>query len=157
TLVPQGFGVWLMWMAWLVTGLLVMQVDAPGTVSESSLTRYFPFGYRFAWYLVATIVALYIINARPRIPTERISRILAWFFVILVVGGLLGTFLPNLSFPSVLQLALPRALAEQSFVRDLLQVQVAQVQSFLGDSRARPSAPFPYTNEWGLVTACTLP
>ncbi len=157
TLMPRGFGVWLMWLAWLLTGLFVMQVHAPGTLPDSSLTAYLPFAYRFAWYVAATVVALYIINARPRISPEWISRVLAWFFVILVAGGLLGLAVPSLEFPSLLQAALPRGLAKQSIVQDLLHVQVAQVQTFLGDPQARPSAPFAFTNEWGLVIACTLP
>ncbi|WP_157074623.1 hypothetical protein [Janibacter corallicola] len=157
TLMPRGFGVWLMWLAWLLTGLFVMQVHAPGTLPDSSLTAYLPFAYRFAWYVAATVVALYVVNARPRISPEWISRVLAWFFVILVAGGLLGLAAPNLDFPSLLQAALPRGLAKQALVQDLLHVQVAQVQAFLGDPQARPSAPFPFTNEWGLVIACTLP
>src|SRR5699024_3004651 len=80
-----------------------------------------------------------------------------WFFVILVAGGLLGLAAPNLDFPSLLQAALPRGLAKQALVQDLLHVQVAQVQAFLADPQARPSAPFPFTTEWGLVIACTLP
>lgn len=157
TSMPRGFGMWFMWLVWLLTGLFVMQVHAPGTVADSSWTAYLPFAYRFAWYVAATVAALYIINSRPQISAERIARILAWLFVILIAGGLLGHVAPNINFPSAFQSVLPRSLAQQSFVRDLLQVQVAQVQTFLGAPQARPSAPFPYTNEWGLVTACTLP
>src|SRR5699024_12394406 len=45
----------------------------------------------------------------------------------------------------------------QSLFQALHHLQFAQVQTYLGDPQARPSAPFPYTNEWGLVIACTLP
>src|SRR5699024_11677095 len=45
----------------------------------------------------------------------------------------------------------------QSLFQALHHLQFAQVQTYLGDPQARPSAPFPFTNEWGLVIACTLP
>ena len=154
---PRGFGIWLLWLGWLLTGLMVMQVDAPGAVPGSSAARYLTFGYRFGWYVVATIVALYILNTPRRLSTEKVARSLAWLFVMLVAGGLLGLLLPTLHFPSVLQMALPGGVGRHPFVHDLVHVQVAQVQTVLGDPQPRPSAPFAYTNEWGLVTACTLP
>lgn len=154
---PRGFGIWLLWLGWLLSGLLVMQVDAPGAVPGSGAARYLTFGYRFGWYVIATIVALYVLNARHRLSIEKVARGVAWLFVMLVAGGLLGVLLPTLSFPSVLQLVLPGGLGRHPFVHDLIHVQVAQVQTLLGDPQARPSAPFAYTNEWGLVTACTMP
>lgn len=155
--VPRGFGLWLLWILWLLTGLMVMQVDAPGAVPGGGTTRYLTFGYRFGWYVIASVVALYVLNVLREVNAERIARILAWFFVMLIAGGLLGLLLPSLSFPSLLQMILPNGIARQPFVHDLIHVQVAQIQTFLGTPQPRPSAPFAYTNEWGLATACTLP
>lgn len=154
---PRGFWIWLLWLGWVLTGLLVLQVDAPGTVPGASYSRYLTFGFRFSWYIAATIVALYVLNTRQHLSAERISRYVAWFFVILIGGGLLGSLAPTLSLPSVLELLLPGGLAQQQFVQEIVHIQVAQVQDFLGDPQARPSAPFPYTNAWGLATAVSLP
>lgn len=154
---PRGFWLWMLWLGWVLTGVLVLQVDAPGAVPGTSFGRYLTFGYRFCWYVAATIVALYVLNARKHLSSERVSGLLAWFFVMLVAGGLLGTLAPSLSFPSLLQLLLPGGLSRHQFIQDLANVQVAQVQDFLGAPQARPSAPFRYTNAWGLTTALTLP
>lgn len=154
---PRGFWVWLLWLGWVLTGLMVLQVHAPGTVEGTSMGRYLTFGFRFSWYVAATIVALYVLNTRRILSTERVARLVAWFFVMLIGGGLLGVVVPTLAFPSLLQTVLPGALANQQFVHDLIHVQVAQVQTFLGEPHARPSAPFPYTNDWGLATAAALP
>lgn len=154
---PKGFWVWLLWLGWVLTGLMVLQVHAPGTVPGTSMGRYLTFGFRFSWYAAATIVALYVLNTRRVLSTERVSRLVAWFFVMLIGGGLLGVVVPTLAFPSLLQAALPGALTNQQFVHDLIHVQVAQIQTFLGEPQARPSAPFPYTNDWGLATAAALP
>ncbi len=154
---PRGFGMWLLWLVWLLTGLLVMQVDAPGTVPGINLNRYASFGLRFGWYLVATIAALYIVNARRVLSSQKVVQAVAWFFVSLTAGGLLGLFAPDIDFPSVLQAILPDGLASNAVVNELTRVRSAQVQDFLGDPQPRPSAPFIYTNAWGFATAISLP
>lgn len=154
---PRAFWIWLLWLAWLLTGLFVMQVHAPGTADRISAERYLVFAYRYGWYLAATIVALYIVNTRNSISTKRIVEAVSWFFVVLVAGGLLGLLAPNLSFDSLLQSALPRSLANFSLVNELTHVQSAQMHSVLGTPQPRPSAPFIYTNGWGFATAIALP
>lgn len=154
---PRGFWIWLAWLAWLLTGLFVMQVHAPGTVEGVSTGRYLVFGYRYGWYLAATIVALYVVNTRHVISTKKILDAVSCFFVVLVGGGLLGLLAPNLSFDSVLQSALPHSLANHALVNELMHVQSAQMHSVLGTPQPRPSAPFIYTNGWGFATAITLP
>lgn len=155
--VPRGFGVWLLFLVWLISGVFVLQVDAPGAVPGNSAGRYLTFTYRALWYLCATIVLLYIGNTRKTLPTRRITRALSYMFVVLVAGGLLGVLLPHLQFPSLLEMALPRSLATNGFIKSLIHPASAQVQDFLGYAEARPSAPFTFTNEWGLAIACTLP
>lgn len=154
---PRGFGLWLVWLAWLLTGLLVMQVDAPGTVPGVNMNRYLSFGFRFGWYVVATIAALYVVNTRRILSSHKIVQAIAWFFVILIGGGMLGLLAPGIEFPSVLQAALPDSIASNAFINELTHVQTAQVQDFLGAPQPRPSAPFIYTNEWGFATAISMP
>lgn len=154
---PRGFGMWLLWLGWVLTGILVLQVDVPGTLLGAESSRYLTFGYRFGWYVIATIAALYVLNTRSAVSSERITRAVAWLFVMVVAGGLLGLLVPNFSMASALEALLPHSIASQPFVHDLVHVQVAQIQNFLGYDEARPSAPFPYTNDWGLAVAVSLP
>lgn len=154
---PRGFWIWLLWMAWLLTGVLVMQVDAPGTIPGVNMNRYIVFGYRYGWYLIATVVVLYVVNTRHVLSTKKVLEAVSWFFVVLVGGGLLGLLAPEISFDSVFQSLLPHSLASHSLVNELMHVQTAQMHSVLGDPQPRPSAPFIYTNGWGFATAITLP
>lgn len=156
-LAPRGFGIWLLFLVWLLGGLLVMQVDAPGAVSGESATRYLTFGYRFGWYVAGTIALLYAVSSRSFLSTQRISFALSLMFVALLGGGILGVTIPTLEFPSMLELILPRSVSSHSFVSNLIHPQVAQLHTFLGYAEARPSAPFTFTNEWGLSIAATLP
>lgn len=155
--VPKGFGVWLIFLVWVIGGLLVLQVDAPGAVPGANSGRYLTFGYRVGWYVVCTIAGLYVLNTRRTFTTDRVCSAIAWFFVVLVGGGLLGVLQPKLSFSSALEMVLPSRLTRQKFVAELIHPNVAQVHEFLGSAAARPSAPFAYTNDWGLAIAVTLP
>ena len=155
--VPRGFGLWLLFLVWLVSGVFVLQVDAPGAVPGNSSGRYLTFSYRALWYLCATVVLLYVGNTRKTLPTRRITGALSYMFLVLVGGGLLGVILPHLQFPSLLEMALPHGLASNGFIKSLIHPATAQVQDFLGYAEPRPSAPFTFTNEWGLAIACTLP
>lgn len=154
---PRSFGIWLLLLVWMLAGLFVLQVDAPGAVPGGSSSRYLTFAYRGGWYVVATIAMLYVINTRHVFSTSRVSGALSYAFLIFIAGGYLGILLPSLEFPSLLELALPNNLRSNQFVADLVHAQSAQVQDFLGYANARPSAPFTYTNEWGLNIALTLP
>lgn len=154
---PPGLGIWLLFIVWLLGGLFTMQVTAPGTISGASQGRYVVFAYRGMWYVIGTIALLYVVNTRHFLSTQRITRALGWMFVVLVGGGLLGVTVPTLEFPSVLELLLPRALSNNGFVSSLVHPQVAQIQDFLGYVEPRPSAPFAFSNEWGLNIAVTMP
>lgn len=156
-LAPRGFGIWLLFLVWVLGGLLVMQVDAPGAVPGESATRYLTFGYRLGWYVVGTIALLYALSSRSFLSTQRISYALSLMFLALLGGGILGVTVPTLEFPSVVELILPRSVASNSFVSSLIHPQAAQLHTFLGYAEARPSAPFAFTNEWGLSIAATLP
>lgn len=154
---PKGLGLWLLLLVWIAGGVLVLQADAPGAVPGSSMSRYLTFSYRLGWYLIGTVVLLYVINSRRFLTTERIARALSWLFVALLGGGILGVSMPTLEFPSLLEVLLPRGISSNGFVSSLIHPQVAQVHTFLGYEEPRPSAPFAYTNEWGLAIALSLP
>ena len=156
--VPRGFGTWLLFLVWVLGGVLVLQVHAPGTVPGHSLSRYFTFGYRILWYVAATVVLLYIGNTRAMEPSDRrVSLAFSYMFVVVTFGGVLGVLAPHLQFRSLLEYVLPHRLSSSGFVHGLIHPVTAQVQTFLGYDEARPSAPFAFTNEWGLAIACFLP
>lgn len=155
--VPRGIGVWLLFVFWVLGGLFVLQVHAPGTIAGASSTRYPTFTYRFLWYLAATVVMLYVLNTRRTLSNFRIASALSNMFVVVTLGGVLGVLAPHLEFRSGLEYVLPGALRSNGFVHQLIHPVTAQVQHFLGYDEARPSAPFAFTNEWGLAMACFLP
>src|SRR3954451_15564469 len=43
---PRGFGWWLLFLVWVAGGVVMLQVDAAGTVSDTHATRYLTWLYR---------------------------------------------------------------------------------------------------------------
>ena len=166
--VRSSFGWWLLFLAWVLIGGLLLQVDAPHAIPDTSSARYVTYGFRVAWYLTATVTLLYIYNLRERLSTQRIMSAFSWLFVTLVIGGIAGTLAPTLSFPSLLELLLPRAattfgingiagVLHIQYVHDLVHPVMSQNYSVNGAVHPRASAPFPYTNDWGLNYGLLLP
>ena len=156
-LVPRGFGWWMAFLLWVTVGGLVLQVDALGAVADDSRTRLATYGYRLGWYLSITIVLLYVLNTRRQFSTTRVVRIVAALFVTVTLGGLLGVLAPYFQFRSLAELLLPESLTQYQLIRSMIHPSAAQLQGVLGYVSPRPSAPFPYTNTWGLNFAVTLP
>ncbi|WP_299520869.1 hypothetical protein [uncultured Serinicoccus sp.] len=156
-LLPRLMAVWLIYLLWVLGGVLTLQVDAPGAVPGESMGRYLTFSYRYVWLVAGAVFLLYIANTPRSLASETIRRALSWFFVVLVGGGLLGLLLPTVDFPSLLEALLPRRVAQIPLAQEIIHPSTAQVQSILGEPQPRPSAPFPYTNEWGMAMAVTLP
>ena len=154
---PRGFGIWALFVVWAAVGILVLQVDAPGAVADTSSGRYVTFLYRYLWYISVSVILLYVGNMREVITLPRLFRAMSYMFVTIVCGGYLGLIAPHFAFPSVLELILPHGISHNGFVQDLIHPTAAQVQTFLGYEEGRPSAPFAYTNDWGLNFACFLP
>jgi hypothetical protein len=154
---PRGFGIWLLFLIWAGVGIFVLQVDAPGAVADTSSGRYATFAYRYLWYVSAAVILLYVGNMRDVITLPRLFRAMSYMFITVVLGGYLGIVAPHLQFPSVIEIVLPRGLTHNGFVQILVHPVSAQVQTFLGYEEGRPSAPFSFTNDWGLNFACFLP
>ncbi|MFK8023811.1 MAG: hypothetical protein AB8G26_07595 [Ilumatobacter sp.] len=155
---PKDSVTWLLFLGWVAVGVLVLGVAAPGAErGGAGAGRLLTFGYRWGWYLVATIAMLYVVNTRKILSSSRIAGALSIVFLTLVGGGYLGLLVPRLEFASVLETLLPRGLTSNTFVFELVHAQAAQIQTFLGGQDARPSAPFTFTNIWGLNIALTLP
>ncbi len=152
---PPGFSLWLLFVMWAGLGILVVQSNAPLAVEGLNPNRYLTWGLRLFYYLVATIILLYVVNIRDRARFSRVLNAFAWMFVWIVAGGLLGTLLPGVDFPSPVELLLPSHLSGNAYVLSLIHPNL--VEHALLTGTARPSAPFPYANVWGLNFACFLP
>ncbi|WCO68557.1 hypothetical protein PO878_07425 [Iamia majanohamensis] len=146
--VPFGFGLWLLYLVFVV--LSVTALDGGGL----------PFAYlwRLASYASCTVFFLAIVAAdEEEIPSSYVVRLLAGFWVVVVVGGWLGVLLPAGELPSLTARLLPDSLAGNDFFQELTTPGFAQVQDILGYPLGRPKAPFVYTNDWGSAYALLLP
>ncbi len=155
--VPRGFGWWLLFLCWVAAGVLLLNVSAYGAVADDSSTRVITWAYRFAWYLTVTVVLLYVVNTRRELTTLRLMRIVGAMFLTVTAGGLLGVLAPYFEFRSLMELVLPHGVTSVQLVQKMIHPQAAQLQVVLGYAAPRPSAPFVYTNTWGLNYALTLP
>ena len=148
--VPPGFGLWLLFLVWVLASTTMLQYSPPGTVRGNASDRIISVGYNIGGYLAATIILLYIGNLTERqLPRARIVRQLGTLFIVIVVGGVIGTFFASFEFTSPLEMLLPNSIAQNSFVQSLVHPSAAQLQEVLGYTAPRPSAPFGYTNTWG--------
>jgi hypothetical protein len=155
--VPRGFGWWLLFLGVVAVSVVVLQVNAPGAAPGGSSTRYVTWAYRFGWYLAATVALLYVGALRRELSDRRIARSLGAMFLVIAAGGWLGVLAPHLEFPSLLELALPRSVTRVTFVNFLVHPQVSQLYDGAATQTPRPSAPFAYSNIWGLNFAAFLP
>ena len=154
---PHGLGWWLLFLVTVGVGVVAVKVDVPGAMHLADDTRYLTWALRMVWLVEATVVLLYIRNTKEQISSLRVSRILATMFVTIVVGGLLGSLAPTIQLHSLAELVLPGRLASSPFVASLVHPNLAERQVYLDQVNFRPSAPFPYANDWGLNFACFLP
>ena len=156
--VPRGFGLWLLFLGWVVAGVTTLWAEAPGAKDVAGLGRLIPFSYRLVWYLAVTIFLLYIGNTSERtLSSRRIVRLMGWLFIITVIGGYAGKFFPSLEFTSLVERVLPDPLAQNQLVQIVAHPATAQVQDILGYNVARPMAPFSYANDWGANFGLLLP
>jgi hypothetical protein len=157
--VPPGWMLWMLFLAWMGLGVLLLGSDAPGAVPGGlDATRLLVFVYRVAWYVACTVVLLWVLGTPSKILSfRRISSSFAALFVVTTCGGVAGILFATVDFPSALEALLPSSLARNGFVQELVHPGLADVQQVLGRDEARPKAPFPFTNTWGSCMALTLP
>lgn len=146
---PRLWGFWTAFLLWSATA--VVMIDSGG--------RLVGFMQRWSSVVGASIVAVYVFNARESLPRPKVLRSMTWLFTWVVVGGYLGMLDPygRLSTP-ILRL-IPESIASNEYVLELLSPRFAEVQKPWGADQAfvRPSAPFPYTNGWGHAYVLLLP
>jgi O-antigen ligase len=145
---PRGFLLYLLFLLWAIGS--ATQINSP----EDMVLL----GFRLSLFICAGVLFLYVYNESPTAFTDNQAlRALLVMWATVVVGGFLGIIAPEASFASPAEAALPGPLLQNAWLRDLTHIRFAQVQDFLGYNLARPSAPFPYTNEWGSSLALLTP
>ncbi len=146
---PPMFWVWGLFLALVTVSGVMINVQAPDTLPvNSGIGHYIAYAIRLLNYLSVTVVLVYIGNLSEReLPRLRLIRWLSGLFIVTVVGGLLGTFLPHFGYDSPVKRFLPASLQGIDFVQQFTHIESAQVQTVLGFPR--PSAPFEYANAWG--------
>jgi len=146
--VPHGFGVWLAFLAWMLVS--AVEIDTTG--------RMLGFVLRFSVYGSATVLFLYLYNARRgELGATVLTYALAAYWVVIVLGGYLGVLFPHVEFTTPAAHVIPRSLSSNSYVQDMVTARFAEVQTFLGYPIGRPRAFFTYTNGWGSAFALTIP
>jgi O-antigen ligase len=148
--VPPGFGLWALFLAWVVLSSTMLGVDPPGVVAEPASSRLLGVAFYLAGYGAATVILLYAGNLPEEVfPLRRLVRQLGGLFVVVVAGGLLGLVWPTFELTSLVEVLLPQWMASHDFVRSLVHPVGAQLHDVLGYVSPRPAAPFGYTNTWG--------
>ncbi|RJK97894.1 O-antigen ligase family protein [Vallicoccus soli] len=155
--VPAGFGVWVLFLAWMLLGVLVLWADAPGTLGGGGPERLLTYGYRVLWYLAITVAMLYPMSLPSWVlPTLDVARWLGALFLVCVLGGLAGIAFPHLEFTSLAELVVPGA-RQEGWVHSLVHPSLTTYSDFLGYEQPRPKAPFVYPNAWGNNVGLLLP
>jgi O-antigen ligase len=146
---PRAFLIWIAFLAWMLLTFVRVD-DLPSAVS---------FAWRGSFYFAAGILFLYVFNLpRDRFPASSLVKLLAAFWVLTVVGGMVGMVLPQISFATPFEKLLPAGVVSGNrFVYDLVHASTAALNAFSGTGIHRPKSPFIYTNQWGSAFALTLP
>lgn len=146
--VPFGFGLWLLYLVFVLASFTQLQATA------------LPFAWlwRLSNYFSCTVFFLALCDAtEEEIPSRHVVRLMSLFWIYTVIGGWLGVLMPYGGLPSMTAKLLPGAIAGNDFVKILIEPGFAQVQDVLGYPLGRPRAPFIYTNDWGSAYALLLP
>jgi len=145
---PRGFALYLVFLAWCALSAVQIDTGRQG----------FSLAYRASIYVAAALLFLYVLNTPAiRLPTAAVVHVLAGFFTITVIGGLIGMVVPNVSFTTPARALLPPGLLADGFVSDLVSAGTSSGRAFAAYPIFRPKAPFTYANEWGAAYAMALP
>ena len=145
---PRGFLLFVGFLAWCAISAVQIDTGRQG----------FSLGYRAAIYLAAALLFLYVLNTPAvRLPTTTVVHVLAGFFTITVIGGLIGMVVPNVQFTTPARALLPPGLLTDGFVSDLVSAGTSSGRAFAAYPIFRPKAPFIYANEWGAAYAMSFP
>jgi hypothetical protein len=147
-LIPPGTILFVLFLVLVLVS--AVQVNSPGRIGTWVL--------RTSWYVSALTMWVFLAR-QTSVKARRLiihSLIAAWAMT--VAGGLAAMVAPDLSWSTPMSFVLPGVIADDEFVRDLLEPRLAEVQTFYPDIRLnRPAAPYAYTNAWGSSLALLTP
>jgi O-antigen ligase len=147
--VPTGFGVWLLFLAWVVIS---------ATTLDGSTERFVSYGYRALGWFTATVWFVYVYNLRSGTFTlRRATRLFFAFWVMVVIGGFAGLLVGDREFSTIAERVVPQFVLSNELGADLFKLHFAQTQDFLGFPVPRPAAPFIFTNEWAAALVYLSP
>lgn len=145
---PTGTGCWLVFLG--IVTVSVTRVDR--------VTSLFTFGLRFGHLLTAFAVGLYVHTiARERVSWARVAHPLCIFWLSMVVLGWLGVVAPRFSMMSPFEMLLPAGVSGERFIADITHLDSTEFNPRSRNPIYRPSAPFPYTNNWGTAYSFLVP
>ena len=145
---PPGFALWLLFVVWMSAS--VIQIDTAG--------RLLGFCFRALLYLSATVILLYAYNLALRgLSWHRVAGALTALWVVVVVGGYLGVLLPDVVLTTPVAQVVPPGLASNEVIAEMITPAFAQQGGEDLGVPSRPSAPFAYTNNWGVAYSLLLP
>lgn len=145
---PPAFAVWLLFVVWML--MSAIEIDTAG--------RLLGFGFRALQYVSATVVLLYVYNLALRgVSWYRVAGALTALWVVVVIGGYLGVLFPDVVLTTPLAHVMPAGLASNEVVAEMITPAFAQQGAAELGIPSRPSAPFAYTNNWGVAYSLLLP
>jgi hypothetical protein len=143
---PPAFGVWVLFLAWMLLSALKLHGFS------------FSFVWRASIYGSATVLYLYVFNSPRRLLSDRtVLWALTVFWLELVVSGYLGVLFPYVSFHAPLGSLLPGSFSREGVLQAMLNPGFAEVMHFLGYPVGRPKTLFAYSNHWGSCIAVLTP
>ena len=147
--VPPGFGLWLMFLVWMLLS---------GSQVDTSL-RLALFGWRATIYLTATLVFLWVFNLPRDVLSDRsVTGPMVLLWSVAVLGGIAGVLAPSLSWHSFAQSIVPKRILSDPTGYAFIHPALTDVKfRALGHPLGRPKALFAYTNQWGAAVGVLTP
>lgn len=139
------------WLAFLI----LVAISAIG-LHEPTVAAVF--ALRLGHVLTGFLAGVYVYNlARDGVPWTRIAAPLILFWFALIALGWFGVVAPTFSTPSPFALLLPDGLMSERYVATLTTVSATEFNPWSQNPIYRPTAPFPYTNNWGTAYCFLVP
>ncbi|GAA1917107.1 hypothetical protein GCM10009737_18220 [Nocardioides lentus] len=143
---PPGYGVLLLLLGWMVVSGLML----------SSARYAAAYSLRLTLYVSVAVMGVFVWNALHR-GLER-QRVLNWLLLVwgvAVVLALPGLFVAPLEFTSPFGAALRAVGINDPYITALTRPRLIEFDALY--QTARPSALFPYTNDWGAAMGILTP
>lgn len=146
---PPAFALWLLFLVLMLLSSIEL---------DNSL-RMALFGWRASVYITATAVFLWVYSSsHSELSNRTVTLAMALFWAEAVIGGLLGVFLPNVSFHSPVEHLLPATIRADPTAYAYVHPAFADVKFLaLGHAIGRPKTLFAYTNQWGSAVGVLTP